>query len=169
MLDLTVINSFPKEASFDEIYSPVGNLIIITSTAGLHVIAWTRKIISDFSALIRDPDEKTIVETKKQLNDYFQNKRKTFNLPLVLQGSPFQIQVWKQLLKIPYGTTISYGEQASHIGDKNKARAVGTANGRNPISIVIPCHRVIGSNGHMIGFGGGLENKAFLLNLEKNQ
>ncbi|MBA3535654.1 MAG: methylated-DNA--[protein]-cysteine S-methyltransferase [Tatlockia sp.] len=148
--------------------SPVGNLIILTSTAGLHAIAWNRKIISDFIANpIRDPDEKTIVEAKKQLNDYFQNERKTFNLPLVLQGSPFQIQVWKQLLKIPFGTTISYGEQAKSIGDKNKARAVGAANGRNPISIVIPCHRVIGSRGHLVGFGGGIEKKAYLLNLEK--
>jgi methylated-DNA-[protein]-cysteine S-methyltransferase len=170
MIKLTEINSFPNDASYDEMDSPVGNLIIITSTQGLHAIAWDRKVIRDFIVnLIRDPNEKILVETKKQLNDYFQNKRKNFNLPLVLQGSPFQIQAWKQLLKIPYGTTISYGEQAKNIGDKNKARAVGTANGRNPISIVIPCHRVIGSNGHLVGFGGGIENKAYLLNLEKNQ
>ena len=170
MIEINRSKPFPKNANYDEMNSPVGILIIITSAEGLHAIAWNRKIINDFiGGLTRAPDEKIILETKKQLGEYFQNKRKTFDLPLALYGTAFQIQVWKQLLKIPYGTTISYGEQAQKIGDKNKARAVGTANGRNPISIVIPCHRVIGSNGHLVGFGGGIENKAYLLNLEKNQ
>ena len=84
----------------------------------------------------------------------------------MIQGTDFQIQVWNELLKIPYAQTISYAEQAEKIGDKNKARAVGMANGQNPIPIIIPCHRVIGSNGHLIGFGGGLDKKAYLLKLE---
>lgn len=106
-------------------------------------------------------------KTKKQLNEYFQGKRKIFDLPLVYNGTEFQIQTWKQLIKIPYAKTISYAEQAERIGNKNKARAVGLANGLNPISIIIPCHRVIGSNGHLVGFGGGLEKKSFLLKLEQ--
>ncbi|MCP4494344.1 MAG: methylated-DNA--[protein]-cysteine S-methyltransferase [Gammaproteobacteria bacterium] len=97
----------------------------------------------------------------------FSGKRKVFDLPLVINGTHFQTQAWQQLLKIPYGQTITYGEQAKRMGDKNKARAVGMANGYNPISIVIPCHRVIGSNGKLVGFGGGIERKALLLQLER--
>ncbi|EKD72741.1 MAG: hypothetical protein ACD_45C00599G0001, partial [uncultured bacterium] len=96
-----------------------------------------------------------------------QGKRKMFDLPLVIDGTDFQIQAWKQLLKIPYSSTITYGEQAEKMGDKKKARAVGMANKLNPISIIIPCHRVIGNNGQLIGFAGGLEKKAYLLKLEK--
>jgi len=94
-------------------------------------------------------------------------QRHVFDLPLVLKGTDFQIQTWKQLLNIPYGQTISYTEQAGKIGDRNKARAVGMANGLNPILIIIPCHRVIGSSGHLVGFGGGLDKKAYLLKLEQ--
>ena len=88
-------------------------------------------------------------------------------MPLSPQGTPFQIQAWQQLSAIPYAETISYGEQAKRLGDKNKSRAVGMANGCNPISIIIPCHRVIGSNGKLVGFAGGLDKKSYLLNLEK--
>ena len=84
------------------------------------------------------------------------------------EGTPFQMQAWAQLRKIPYGETISYGEQAKRTGDKNKARAIGLANGQNPIPIIIPCHRVIGSNGKLTGFAGGLDKKALLLKLENN-
>ena len=121
------------------------------------------------SGLIQSKNEQTIIQTKKQLTEYFQNKRKTFDLPLVLNGTEFQIQAWNQLLKIPYATTMCYAEQAEKIGNRNKARAVGMANGLNPISIIIPCHRVIGSNGKLVGFGGGIEKKAYLLNLEKTK
>lgn len=165
------IQSLPKGTTYDEMDSPVGRLTIITSQKGLHAILWdndrltTEKIIQDF---VRSDKEKTIVQTKKQLTEYFAKKRKVFDIPLVLQGTVFQIQAWKQLQKIPYGKTISYGEQATKIGDKNKARAVGMANGCNPISIIIPCHRVIGSNGHLVGFGGGLDKKAYLLELEQD-
>ncbi len=166
------IRYLPKEATYDEMDSPVGKLTIITSPEGLHAILWENdlknlqceKIINNF---ISSKNEKTIVQTKKQLTDYFQGNRKTFNLPLMINGTDFQIQAWKQLLKIPYATTISYAEQAEKIGHKNKARAVGMANGLNPISIIIPCHRVIGSNGHLVGFGGGINKKAYLLKLEQ--
>ena len=106
-------------------------------------------------------------ETQKQLKEYFSMKRKIFDLPLVLNGTEFQKKAWKQLLKIHYGKTISYGEQAERIGDAKKARAVGAANARNPISIVVPCHRIIAKNGDLTGFGGGLDNKKFLINLEQ--
>ena len=93
----------------------------------------------------------------------------TFDIPLCGHGTPFQKQVWKELSKIPYGQTISYGEQAKRLGDKNKARAVGLANGCNPISIIVPCHRVIGCKGHLTGFAGGLESKKYLIDLERNK
>ncbi|MCX7124214.1 MAG: methylated-DNA--[protein]-cysteine S-methyltransferase, partial [Gammaproteobacteria bacterium] len=121
------------------------------------------------NTLSKSKNEKTIIETKKQLSEYFQGKRKKFDLPLIFKGTDFQMKAWKQLLKIPYGKTISYAEQAEKTGDKNKARAVGMANGQNPISIIIPCHRVIGSNGHLTGFGGGIDKKAILLKLEQNE
>lgn len=166
------ISFLPEDATYYEMNSPVGILTIITSFKGLHAVLWDNdreskqyeKIINNIS---QSKNEKTITQTKKQLNEYFQNKRKIFDLPLVINGTDFQVQAWEQLIKIPYATTITYAEQAEKIGNKNKARAVGLANGLNPISIIIPCHRVIGSNGHLVGFGGGLEKKAFLLNLEQ--
>jgi methylated-DNA-[protein]-cysteine S-methyltransferase len=117
--------------------------------------------------LVKSRYDKIIVQTKKQLTEYFQGKRKFFDVPLAPHGTDFQMKAWQQLLKIPYASTISYAEQAEKMGNKNKARAVGRANGSNPISIIIPCHRVIGSNGHLVGFGGGLDKKAYLLALEK--
>lgn len=163
--------SLPDDASFDEMSSPVGTLTIITSPEGLHTILWDNDRDADCEEIMfsfkQCKDEKTSVETKKQLNEYFQGKRKTFDLPLVITGTPFQTQVWKQLLKIPYATTISYAEQAEGIGNRNKARIVGVTNGLNPIPIIIPCHRVIGSNGHLVGFGGGLDKKTYLLALEQ--
>jgi len=107
-------------------------------------------------------------ETAKQLNAYFAGKLTTFDLPIRLEGSPFQLRVWKELLKIPYGTTISYRQLAERVGDVKSIRAVGRANGQNPIPIIVPCHRVIGSNGKLIGYGGGIERKLFLLNLERS-
>jgi methylated-DNA-[protein]-cysteine S-methyltransferase len=162
----------PNDAVYDEVNSPVGKLTIIASSQGLHAILWdidrqNQKYEKIICALSKSRNEKTIVKTKNQLAEYFQGNRKIFDLPLVINGTDFQNQAWQQLLKIPYATTISYGEQAAKIGDKNKARAVGMANGLNPISIVIPCHRVIGSNGQLTGFGGGLDKKEYLLNLEK--
>lgn len=154
--------------TYDEMPSPVGLLTIITSEEGLHAILWDNDP-KDLSNLQKSSHEKIVLETKRQLTEYFQGQRKTFDLPLVLTGTKFQIQAWNELLKIPYGTTISYGEQAEKIGNKNKARAVGLANGKNPISIVIPCHRVIGHSGHLVGFGGGLDKKAYLLKLEKTE
>lgn len=166
------IKFLPTTACYGEMPSPVGKLTIVTSKQGLYAVLWEvdsqnsscENIIKSFVKAKHDP---IIEKTKKQLTEYFQGQRKIFDLPLVLSGTKFQNQVWQQLLKIPYAKTISYGEQAKRLGDKNKARAVGLANGLNPVSIIVPCHRVIGSNGKLVGFAGGLEMKAKLLELER--
>lgn len=114
-------------------------------------------------------EEMTVVlqEAKRQLLLYFEGERTVFDLPLNPKGTPFQEEVWKHLLKIPYGETRSYGQIAKDIGKPKAVRAVGGANHRNPISIIIPCHRVIGSDGSLTGYGGGLDIKRYLLNLEQ--
>lgn len=166
------IKNLPENAVYDEITSPVGKLTLVATTKGLHAVLWDNDcqhsyLNSTVKKLYRCKNDKIINKTKKQLTEYFQGKRKVFDLPLVLNGTDFQMKAWKQLQKIPYSKTITYGQQAERVGNKNKARAVGLANSMNPISIIIPCHRVIGSNGRLTGFGGGLDKKAYLLALEK--
>ena len=107
-----------------------------------------------------------LTEAKEQLEEYFEGRRKEFHLPLAPGGTPFQKKVWEALQSIPYGETRSYKDIAVQIGNEKACRAVGMANNRNPIGIIIPCHRVVGSNGKLIGYAGGLEKKAFLLELE---
>jgi O-6-methylguanine DNA methyltransferase len=116
----------------------------------------------------RDDDLPLFVEAKRQLAAYFAGQLKAFDLPLDAPGTPFQQCVWAALAAIPFGVTISYGELAQRIGNPNASRAVGLANGRNPISIIVPCHRVIGANGTMTGYGGGLSRKETLLALERS-
>jgi methylated-DNA-[protein]-cysteine S-methyltransferase len=111
-------------------------------------------------------DDELLAGARRQLNEYFAGERTTFDLPLRPLGAPFQLRVWEALLRIPYGRTASYGELARELGHPTAARAVGAANGRNPIAIVVPCHRVIGSNGSLTGYAGGLECKRLLLDLE---
>lgn len=172
MKKATGIRALPSDAVYGQEDSPVGKLTIVASSAGLHAIFWDCDLkkpeyAQTLSGLKRSQENRIIKKTKSQLREYFAGKRKSFDLPLALNGTPFQMQVWRQLAKIPYAKTISYGEQAAKIGDRKKARAVGLANGQNPICIVLPCHRVIGSNGDLTGFGGGLDKKAFLLKLEQ--
>ncbi|HWA82291.1 MAG TPA: methylated-DNA--[protein]-cysteine S-methyltransferase [Fimbriimonadaceae bacterium] len=112
----------------------------------------------------RDPGR--FAETRRQIGEYFAGRRRAFDLPLALSGTPFQKQVWDELLAIPYGGTTTYGAIAKKLGDPNASRAVGTAVGRNPISIVVPCHRVLGSSGAITGFAGGVDKKRQLLDLE---
>lgn len=166
------LQNLPDTTVYDTLKSPVGVLTILASPQGLHSILWegeseNEACITLLTTFQPSPRQHVILETKKQLNEYFHEKRKSFDLPLMIHGTPFQKQAWQQLRTIPYGKTISYAEQAEKVGNKNKARAVGLANGLNPISIIIPCHRVIGSNGKMTGFGGGIEKKEYLLQLEK--
>jgi methylated-DNA-[protein]-cysteine S-methyltransferase len=113
--------------------------------------------------------ERPFAEAMKQLRAYFRGELKKFDLPLEMEGTKFQLSVWSELQKIPYGETASYREVAKRIGNEKSVRAVGLANGQNPIPIIVPCHRVIGSDGSLTGFGGGMENKRKLLELEKGQ
>jgi methylated-DNA-[protein]-cysteine S-methyltransferase len=112
-------------------------------------------------------DDKILKQARKELDAYFAGKLKAFTVPVAPEGTAFQKSAWKALQKIPYGATRSYGQQAKVIGKPAAVRAVGAANGRNPIPVIIPCHRVIGSNGSLTGFGGGMERKQFLLDLEQ--
>jgi methylated-DNA-[protein]-cysteine S-methyltransferase len=111
-------------------------------------------------------DHPVLAETRRQLEEYFGGDRRVFDLPLDLVGSEFQVAVWRSLADIPYGTTATYGEQAARLGRPSAVRAVGAANGRNPVSIVLPCHRVVGADGSLTGFAGGLAAKRWLLDHE---
>jgi methylated-DNA-[protein]-cysteine S-methyltransferase len=149
--------------------SPVGPLLLAGDESGLRQINFPR------NGKPADPDPEwkedasQFSEIKRQLQAYFAGELVDFNMQLVPEGTPFQQKCWDQLCKIPYGETISYGELARRIGNPNASRAVGLANGSNPIPIIIPCHRVIGSNGKLTGYGGGLPIKQKLLALEKRQ
>lgn len=149
--------------------SPVGRLTLVASDQGLRAILWPnddpRRVPGVADA--KKGSNSVIESTTQQLDEYFAGTRHDFDVPLDAVGTEFQQSVWQVLRSIPYGETMSYGEQATFLGDPNKARAVGTANGRNPISIVVPCHRVIGANGSLTGFAGGMKAKKFLLDLEK--
>jgi methylated-DNA-[protein]-cysteine S-methyltransferase len=119
------------------------------------------------TAAAQDADAAVLAEAAGQLAEYFDGQRQDFDLPLALDGTAFQRRVWHALLSIGYGETVSYGQLAGQIGRPTAARAVGLANGRNPVSIIVPCHRVVGSDGNLTGYGGGLDNKQRLLELER--
>jgi methylated-DNA-[protein]-cysteine S-methyltransferase len=121
------------------------------------------------ASLVEDHKHPILLKTAKQLNEYFAGKRQIFDLPLDFSGTEFQQKVWQALLTIPFGETCSYKQIAEQIGNVKAVRAVGAANGKNPISIIAPCHRVVGANGKLVGFAGGLENKDILLKIEKLQ
>jgi methylated-DNA-[protein]-cysteine S-methyltransferase len=144
--------------------SPLGRLLLTSDGSALTGLytAPERKSQST-EGWVRDPRIAPLAATLGQLNEYFAGTRRDFDLPLRLDGTPFQTRVWRELLEIPYGETWSYGQLAKRIGNPSASRAVGLANGRNPISIVVPCHRVIGADGSLTGYGGGLERKRWLL------
>jgi methylated-DNA-[protein]-cysteine S-methyltransferase len=154
---------------FKTIPSPVGALTLVASDAGLIAILWEndRPGRVKLGALEEAPDHPVLAETERQLGAYFAGERTRFDLPLDFRGTDFQKSVWAALLTIPHGETRSYGEIARQIGRPSASRAVGAANGRNPISIVAPCHRVIGTNGALTGFAGGLAAKELLLGIER--
>ncbi len=151
-----------------QIATPVGCLHLTGDDIGLRTVAFCRGA-HPVSVARFIPDPSLIGDAIRQLRAYFAGELENFDLPLAPEGTPFQRKVWDELCKIPYGETISYGELAKRIGNPNASRAVGLANGSNPIPIVIPCHRVIGSNGQLTGYGGGLPIKEKLLALEKKQ
>ncbi len=148
--------------------SPVGELTLIATDKGLAAIMWEKDDPARVrvKATRRNDRHPLLRDAVRQLKDYFAGKRQTFALDLDFDGTPFQKKVWNALLTIPFGETRSYAEIARKIGKPKAVRAVGAANGRNPISIMAPCHRVIGKNGQLTGFAGGLEAKALLLRLE---
>ncbi len=151
---------------YDILHSPIGPLLVAGDSSGLHEIRFD---LPDRPALPEPewlPDGGALAPAIGQLDEYFGGERDQFDLPLAPAGTPFQQSVWSLLRAIPYGTTTTYGALATELGMRNGARAVGLANGSNPIPIVIPCHRVVGGDGSLTGFGGGLDRKRFLLALE---
>lgn len=155
--------------AFTQIESPLGPLLLAADDAGLRNIEFVngRRTARPNPAWHEDPE--LLQEPVRQLRAYFAGELETFDLPLAPAGTKFQRAVWNRLCEIPYGETICYGELARRIGNPKASRAVGLANGSNPIPIVIPCHRVIGSNGKLTGYGGGLAIKEKLLALERRQ
>ena len=153
---------------YSVIPSPVGPLLLAADQAGLRLIEFDspRHPVRRDSDWQHADDDALLRETRAQLDAYFAGTRCTFDLPLAPKGTGFQLDVWQELRAIPYGETISYAQLATRIGKPSAMRAVGAANGRNPLPIVVPCHRVIGADGTLTGFGGGLPTKHFLLKLE---
>jgi methylated-DNA-[protein]-cysteine S-methyltransferase len=158
-----------SQVYYSTFQSPVGPLLLAGSKAGLLLVSFAsgnrpKNVDPEWR-----PDTTAFLEVVQQLQSYFAGERKNFDLALILEGTDFQKRVWTALRKIPYGETISYKELAEMIGSPKAVRAVGAANGANPIPIIIPCHRVIGNDGSLTGFGGGLPLKKQLLELESHQ
>lgn len=153
---------------FKTMSSPVGVLKLVAGDKGLTAVLWE----NDDPKRVRTgeaeeaPDHPMLVRAEQQLTEYFAGERAKFDIELDFVGTAFQKAVWRALLTIPFGETRTYGQLAAALGKPSSARAVGAANGRNPISIIAPCHRVIGSDGNLTGFAGGLDNKRYLLALE---
>jgi methylated-DNA-[protein]-cysteine S-methyltransferase len=151
------------------IASPLGTLTLVGSDRGLAAVLWEndspRRVRLNITG--EDRHHPILVEAERQLGEYFAGRRTTFSVALDFAGTEFQIRVWRALIGIPFGETRSYGDIARQLGNPKAVRAVGAANGRNPISIIAPCHRVIGASGELTGFAGGLEAKAYLLDLER--
>jgi methylated-DNA-[protein]-cysteine S-methyltransferase len=151
---------------YTRVDSPIGELLLVgegRALHGLHMLDGPRppRIAAGW-----ERHDEYFAPVRRELDEYFAGSRTAFGVPLTVAGAPFDQLVWQQLRRIPYGETISYGELARRIGHPSAARAVGMANGRNPISVIVPCHRVIGADGSLTGYGGGLERKRFLLELE---
>jgi len=155
--------------AYKTIDSPVGKLKLVASDKGLVAVLWENDKPNRvrLGAMMADQRHFILLDAERQLEQYFAGDRKTFSVALDMRGTSFQKNVWEALLAIPFGETRSYGQLAKQLGNSKAMRAVGAANGRNPVSIIVPCHRVIGSSGKLIGFAGGLETKARLLSLEE--
>lgn len=149
---------------FRLVETPIGVLTLIGSERGVEELLWESqdRVLKNY----KSDSGLFLCEAQKQLQEYFEGKRKIFQLKLSPSGTSFQKSVWKQLSQLKFGETVSYGELAKRMGDPNKARAIGSAVGKNPVPIFIPCHRVIGAKGEIGGFSGGVEKKLFLLSVE---
>ena len=154
--------------SYKDIESPVGKLRLVASANALVAVLWERERPDrlKLEAMKFAPQQPILIETERQLSEYFVGRRTAFDLPLEPSGSAFQKKVWRALTEIPFGQKRTYLDLANAIGSPKAYRAIGAANGKNPISIIVPCHRVVGANGALTGFAGGLEAKAKLLALE---
>jgi methylated-DNA-[protein]-cysteine S-methyltransferase len=154
---------------FDYLDSPLGGLLIVGDGTYLtRLYLPNHKGAAQPNASWRRASE-PFSQAREELAEYFAGERKTFDVPIRGAGTPFQERVWQELVRIPFGMTITYAELARRVGQPNASRAVGNANGRNPISIIVPCHRVIGANGRLTGYAGGLDNKRWLLDLERGE
>ncbi|OQP77070.1 cysteine methyltransferase [Xanthomonas phaseoli pv. syngonii LMG 9055] len=153
---------------YDTFPSPIGALSVAADDTGVHHILFAQNRYDAVGRAhwLHDPDAPLVREARQQLLDYLHGGRRSFDLPLAPVGTPFQLMVWRTLAQIPFGQTWSYAQLAQAVGKPAASRAVGAANGRNPLPIVLPCHRVIGANGTLTGFGGGLPTKQALLQLE---
>lgn len=154
---------------YTTVESPVGLLLLAGNSDGLRRVSFESSRRLSIPPAGWTQNKKIFDEVIQQLNEYFAGKLKEFDLPLAPEGTPFQLSVWRGLKTIPYGETISYAQLAERIGNPKAVRAVGRANGANPLPIIVPCHRVIGSNGDLTGFGGGLPIKKELLAIESRQ
>lgn len=156
--------------SYMHLTSPVGKLKLVANAQALVAVLWENENPKRvrLAELLEEAQHPVLLETARQLNEYFAGQRRQFDLPLDFEGTAFQQKVWQALLSIPFGETRSYKQIAEQIGHAKAMRAVGAANGKNPISIIAPCHRVVGANGKLVGFAGGLENKGILLEIERS-
>jgi methylated-DNA-[protein]-cysteine S-methyltransferase len=153
---------------YKEMESPVGKLKLVASAKALVAVLWDAEAPNrvKLDPMNRDLRHPVLLEVERQLSEYFAGKRMSFDLPLEADGTAFQKKVWQALREIPFGRTKSYLDLAKTVGSPKASRAVGAANGKNPLSIIVPCHRVVGADGALTGFSGGLERKAALLALE---
>ena len=159
------------QLSFMYMSTPVGQLKLVAHETALVAVLWQNENPKRvrLAELVEQRDHPILCAAQKQLAEYFAGTRQQFDLPLDFEGTDFQKKVWQALLQIPYGETRSYKQIAVQLGNPKAVRAVGAANGKNPISIIAPCHRVIGASGKLVGFAGGLDNKQLLLKLEQLQ
>ncbi len=160
----------PPQYAYKDMPSPLGELRLIASRYGLAAVLWDgedyqRAKMPDAQ---QDDGHPILLKAEQQLKEYFAKARTVFELPLDLRGTDFQLRVWTALLEIPFGTTKTYGALARALGDGKAIRAVGGALNKNPVAIIVPCHRVIGASGQLVGFAGGLHNKSLLLKLENS-
>ena len=165
----------PMTGAIGRLDTPRGPLTVVASVAGLLKVSWGEVGVEGEHASglrveeagARDPAARLVEAARDQLSAYLAGQRRVFDVPLVLSGTPFQVAVWEALRAVSYGCTWSYGELARHLGRPHAARAVGAALRKNPIGIIVPCHRVIGGDGSLVGYAGGLEKKRWLLDLER--
>lgn len=151
--------------------SPVGKLKLVANDRGLVAVLWENDapLRVRLGETVESKSHPILIQAENELNEYFAGTRTEFSVPIELRGTPFQTNVWEALLAIPFGKTRTYGELAKQLGNPQASRAVGAATGKNPISIIVPCHRVIGSTGNLTGFAGGLDAKSSLLELEQEK